>query len=200
MRAFKLLRSCCRLRVGFALVGSALACNSASPTTASSNPDVYARRKADGTYDLYSGPGVADLIQRGRIVAKDDQFSYFKLGDVPARLVESAHARATGVVSISLEDPNAPPVTVFVSFRRTAGAPTTVSVKPGDPWVSGIAQVWIDEGGAPIGLFELAILHRSPNGALSKDVYTTGLRADPDLPLLKYNLANRSTALPASWH
>jgi len=67
--------------------------------------------------------------------------------------------------------------------------------------VSGFAQVAVDGEGVTMGFFE--IIKWSPvaqmSGVLAKNVYTTGVLSDSNLPVLRYANDPLNGSLPDNW-
>jgi hypothetical protein len=159
----------------------------------------YVVSETGGGYTLYSGPNVADVLITGRKLGDRDTQPYYALR-VPAGLVERARANPTRLLSFSLEQSASEDVQLVVNYFPEPNKPATIRVKPGDPGVTGMGQVWIGPDGQPVGLFELAIWKKYPNGPMVKNVYTTGLRSDPQEPALQFNGdPSKWTTLPDSW-
>ncbi len=181
----------------------------------------FALRSEDGSYSLYTGKDIAELIQKGEIPDANHPGSYYKLR-VPEALMQSAlNKKGKRVYSLSLEDVQFSDVelTVHTTKRPGPGQAATAEmedtvVHPGDPWVTGIAQVYIpDAGPSPdpnvaVGLFVLTVYApsriwpESPLKGLSNLTYDNGVTEDPDgLPVLNYaNLDPRTwPPLPENW-
>jgi hypothetical protein len=60
---------------------------------------------------------------------------------------------------------------------------------PGDPWITGYAQVATGPDDFTMGLFEVTKWNRGAPGmpmAMGQEIHSTGLYADDDMPPLKY--------------
>jgi hypothetical protein len=154
--------------------------------------------QSSGTASLYLGPDVATILGRGETLAEGSPHSFYML-QVPSDLVTKAEAKELKVFSFSLEEKQPFSAKLVVNQRRLDKVDVT-SVAPGDAWVTGIGQVWIGPSGSPIGLFEMRIWQRHEAGNYTVKQFSTGLRADPEIPALKYQ-GNPTTwpAMPAHW-
>ncbi len=172
-------------------------------TTAKTDTNHAAIRDANGDYALYTGRDVLGRIQRGENL---EDVPYM-LVRVPADLVTAAQATPGHVVSLSLEEPGSD-IEIAVHWQGppetpTADAPpfTTEVFHPGDPWLTGIAQVYLPERGPEaVGLFELTKWVKGAHGELASQTHSTGLAPDDRMPTLNYS--GRPTqwpALPDNW-
>jgi len=151
------------------------------PTT---GPNMMSFKLADGTYDLYVGPGVKEAMKKD---AAAPAYGWYKLGRVKQAHVDKAKNKTEKVSTYSLEDgANADLDIEITSVDGAKGK--SLKLKAGDPCVSGVVQVAIDMGtGAPSALFDIYHWVKYPNGPTVKNVYTTGILGDPEWPTLKNN-------------
>jgi hypothetical protein len=170
---------------GYATILAAACTPSSHGTTVDrkQDGDSYSIVNPDGTYDLYLGPGVAALVQAGPSADGLKSHPYFKLGRVPARLVELARKRTNKIVSFSLEDKTLAPLTIVVNYL-VQREPINITAVAGDPALSGTGQVRIDDDtNSPMGLFEARVMRPGKfSGQPSPSIYSTGLMLDPDPP------------------
>jgi hypothetical protein len=156
-------------------------CRSPDEGKSTQSPNHYSRLNASGNYDLYLGPDIADHLARPASSDELKRTSYFMVGNVTPKLIQTARSKPNRVVSLAVNAPATAALTLMVNYLVGAD-PVTVSAKTGDPMVSGRVQIWIDEQDTPVGMFELNVWHRASNGKLSKDTYSTGLLPDPEMP------------------
>lgn len=138
----------------------------------------------DGYYELYSGPGIAEVVESGEI-ADDTEHGYMMLR-VPSEVVERAASEVDRVVSLTMEDPA---VDAAVTIHRPEVAhdddhasSNSGVFRAGDPDVYGFVQVLISEDGAPVGLIDLTVVRRFPSGVVAPNYYTTGTVPASDIP------------------
>jgi len=165
--------------LSLALVTAACAgCHEPEEVNAGESHDRHARLNAAGNYDLFVGPGISD-----RLAHPDElgRAAYFMVGDVSPGLIEAARRKPNRVVSLAINAPTPAPLTLVVSYPGRRGV-KKIAVKTGDPMASGVVQIWIDDRGSPVGLFELRRWQRAADGKLSSDTYSTGLLPDPEMP------------------
>jgi hypothetical protein len=132
---------------------------------------------------------------------------------VPTNLFSDAMNGRTRVKTVSFEEPH-PEIEATIhqyvmAPGQAAGKPLTVletlRFHPGDPWVSGYAQVGINpDNETVVGLFEIIQWAKDPTGAMptarAQHIHSTGLLADENMPALKYADANMlNGALPDNW-
>ena len=115
---------------------------------------------------------------------------------VPSAFVDAALASANRVKTVSFEVPD-PSIEATVR-KWIAGTTTreTLYFRPGDPWLSGHAQVAQGADNYVMGLFEVIRWTKGAPGMpdlLAKDIFTTGLVPDETSPPLKY------ADNPATW-
>lgn len=148
-----------------------------------STPNMYSAKMADGTYDLYVGPGVKEAMQGGRPLPAG---GWYRLSGVKQTRVDKAKGKAEKVVTLSLEDPASADMDIEIS-PSDVGKPSK-KFKAGHPCISGVVQVGIDPAtGSPSALFDIVEWVKHPNGPISKNAYTTGVLGDSDWPVLKNN-------------
>jgi len=74
---------------------------------------------------------------------------------------------------------------------------------PGDPWVSGYAQVGITPDSFTMGLFDVIHWVKDESGtmpgALAQRIYSTGLLPDDHMPVLLYDKNPTAVQLPPTW-
>ena len=159
----------------------------------------YTLVSPDGFTQFFSGPNIANVIGKGHIPGERDRNPY-NLIRVPSSKVDEVRAKPSGVLTISLEEPAPFDVDLTVNTFREPGVPTTVHLKPGDPWLSGFAQIWVGKDGTTAGLFEATKWTRHPGGNITIDQYAMGSVPDDQAPKLKYNgPPNTWPELPPSW-
>jgi hypothetical protein len=169
------------LAIAFALLPLWSSCRSPDEGKSPPGASRYSVKNASGNYDLYLGPNIADRASHSSAGGGLEKAAYFIVGNVPATLIEAARAKPNRVVSLAVETPRASPLALVVN-HLVGEQVKTLSVKTGDPSITGTVQIWIDEQGTPVGLFELNVWHRAADGSMSSDIYSTGLAPDPDRP------------------
>src|SRR5260370_30561403 len=121
------------------------------------------------------------------------------------RVPVSAYAEAfldwkrVKTVSLEIADPS---VEMIAHFLNPGSTLETLYFHPGDPWVTGYAQVGVGADGVTMGYFEVIKWIKDTSGTMPKafgqHIYTTGLLPDDNKPSLKY--ANAPTEpLPPNW-
>ena len=144
-----------------------------------SSPNIYSLKQADGTYDFYIGPAVKEAAEKGEPMPP----GWYKLGKVKQNRVDKATGKASKVASYSLEDPANSDMEVEFSAKDNK----SLKLKAGDPCLSGVVQVAIDpKSGSPTALFDVYHWVKYPNGPTAKNVYTTGVLPDDELPVVSY--------------
>jgi hypothetical protein len=165
----------------------------------------YALAESDGTVSLYSGNGVAERIQSGQSL---EGLTFMKLR-VSASLVDRARSSSSRVVSVSLEEASADVIEIQSTRTMASAKPDSneleiVTFRPGQPWLSGFAQVALDpETNQPLGFFKV-IEWKPPigrSGRIGANYYSTVLVPDENMPSLKYASPNTKSwpALPTNW-
>jgi hypothetical protein len=165
----------------------------------------YALAESDGTLSLYSGNGVAERLQSGQNL---ESITFMKLR-VSASLVERARRSSSRVVSLSLEEASAEIIDIQSTRTKASANPDSneleiVTFRPGQPWLSGVAQVALDpETDQPLGFFKV-IEWKPPiggSGRIGANYYSTVLVPDENMPHLKYasSATKNWAALPTNW-
>lgn len=201
-----------------AIVLSTLLLLGCGSTAASPNAehDRAAVQNADGSHTFYAGRGVGDSVRSG--VAIDETYpTPFMSLQVPGSLYDEAISTPNLVKTASFEVPNSAIQATVHDYDYKAvrdydtKAPSRGSVglatlffHPGDPWVTGYAQVAVGTDGFTMGLFEVIKWIRGDTSGsmpslLSSNIYTTGLVPDPDKPVLLYADDPTSVPLPDNW-
>jgi hypothetical protein len=157
-------------------------------------------RESDGTYAFYGGVGIGDVLAREGTVSDNHPKPFMRLR-VSAAFVDAALAAPQRAKTVSFEVPDASIEATVHKFIPATGTLETMRFRPGDPWVSGFAQVAVDGEGVTMGFFE--IIKWSPvaqmSGVLAKNVYTTGVLSDSNLPVLRYANDPLNGSLPDNW-
>jgi len=183
-----------------ALVVSALgACSSTNVGSAEDNRAIVL--EADGSYSFYAGRGVGDAIARGGAVGEDYPGPFMAL-KVPASLHDEAVQAPQRVKTVSLEVTD-PSIEMIVHLMRPGStAFETLHFHPGDPWVTGYAQVGVGPDDVTMGLFEVVKWNRDTSGTMpnlfSEEIHTTGLLPDDNMPALQYADGPKEP-LPPNW-
>jgi hypothetical protein len=213
------LRTAGTIGAVFATVLFNVAC-SPSAKSGENGVNTYALRGQNGRWKLYSGEGIAAAVRRGDDLSKSPR-SYFMI-DVPEETIERAMRDEQRLFTVSLEEKTVTDVSILV---RTADykAPTTnikvggtiplkdYLLRPGDPWLTGYVQVFFpdkelpSEGiftDTPVGALMFVKYEKNlwPDGhySYSSTVFEgPGLKADPNLPVLKYDRLTNTD--PATW-
>jgi hypothetical protein len=156
--------------------------------------------EADGRYAFYAGQGVGDILAKGQIIPDDHPSPFMRLR-VLADFVAAAAADNDRVKTASFEMSDSSIEVTVHSVRQTTLE--TLIFHPGDPWITGYAQVATGLDGYTMGLFDVTKwTHGAPGmpTVLAQSIYTTGLMADDVMPTLKYG-GDMATwpPLPADW-
>jgi len=157
--------------------------------------------ETDGSYTFYAGQGVGDVIASGGAVGEDYAFGFMAL-KVPASFYAEALQATQRVKTVSLEvtDPSIEMIVHFLNPRSTTLE--TLYFQPGDPWVTGYAQVAVGTDDFTMGYFEVIKWSKDSSGTMpnvySKNIYTTSLMPDDNKPVLKYADAP-TEPLPPNW-
>ena len=157
-------------------------------------------RDADGSYSFYGG-GVGDILAQGKQLGSDHPSPFTRL-KVSGSFVEAAQASPNGVKTISFEELD--PSVEATIHKFVAGTKTmeTLTFHPGDPWVSGVAQVAVDEEGFTMGIFRIVKWsghEPSMSTVLAQQIYMTGFVADESMPAVKYADSPPVGEMPAGW-
>jgi hypothetical protein len=154
------------------------------------NPTIEHHRgvvmEADGRYAFYAGQGVGDILSKGQMIPDDHPSAFVRLR-VSADFVAAAAAENDRVKTASFEVSDSSIEATVHFFRRTTLE--TLIFHPGDPWITGYAQVATGLDGYTMGLFEVTKWNRGAPGmpmVLAEEIHTTGLMADDAMPTLKY--------------
>jgi hypothetical protein len=173
------------------------ACGSNAATPESNRAVVV---EADGSYSFYAGRGVGDAVASGRSVGMDYPHGFMAL-KVPASLYEEATQAPQKVKTVSLEVPD-PSIEMIVHPDPASAVPDTLYFHPGDPWVTGYAQVGVGTDNFTMGYFEVIKWNKDTTGTMptlySEDIYTTGLLPDDTKPALQYADGPKDP-LPSNW-
>jgi hypothetical protein len=158
-------------------------------------------REPDGSYNFYAGRGIGDILARGGVVSDDHPTPFTRLR-VSSAFVDAALATPKRVKTVSFEVPD-PSVEVTVR-KFVAGTYTleTLHFRPGEPWISGIAQVAADGETFTAGFFRVVKWVGNIPGmpkALAQQIYTTGFVPDDNIPALRYAEVPFQGDLPESW-
>jgi hypothetical protein len=153
---------------------------------------------AGGYVRSYAGRGVGDALARTGEPPVDAPWMMVRF---PVAYVDEALARSGRVKTWLLEDPVDVELTIhWYGPDRVAGDPLlTETFRAGQPWFTGVAQVWVPEG-TPIGLFDATVYVHGPGGTLSIQRHVMGLVPDPDTPSPRYaGPAESWPPLPPHW-
>lgn len=148
--------------------------------------------------------GIGDLIAHGEVLSDDPPVAFMRLR-VPATLVDAVTASPKRVKTISFEISNLEIEATVHRFMldpvTKAQTLTNMVFHPGDPWLTGYAQVGTDVD-FMMGLCEIVHWRNDATGttpcemylptsnaspAITQQICSTGLLPDDDLPVLKYN-------------
>ena len=137
-----------------------------------------------GYYELYSGQGIADLVESGEIA--DDTAHGYLMPRVPSEVVERAASEVDRVVSLSMEDRAVDAAVMIhrpgIAYGDDDASSNSGVFRAGDPDVYGFVQVLISDDGAPVGLIDLTVVRRFPSGVVAPNSYTTGTVPASDIP------------------
>jgi hypothetical protein len=134
---------------------------------------------------------IADALVDGGISSSySEAFMSLK---VPSWLYNAGTEAPTFVKTVSFEVPD---MTIEATVQ-----PGSLVFHPGDPWVTGYAQVGTLDG-FTMGYFEVIKWTKVPDmpSALSSQTYTTGLLPDANEPTLLYAVDPTKVPLPANWN
>jgi hypothetical protein len=186
--------------VGFALGG----CTSPSPSN-----DIGRNRGAlvqsDGKTAFYTGKGIGDLLAKGLPIDDATHPEAFMRLRVPTSFVDEALATPHHIKSVSFEvaDPSIEATVHWFARERKTGQIENIYFHPGDPWVTGVAQVAVSPDGFTMGLFDVIRWNRDRTGTmpsvLAQEIHTTGLMPDDDMPVLRYAQDPTKVPLPDNW-
>jgi hypothetical protein len=161
---------------------------------------------ADGSYSFYAGWGVGDVIARGGSPGEDYRNAFTAL-KVPGAFRDLALQSPEKVRTISLEveDPSIEIVVHGAAGDDSTPTLQTIYFHPGDPWVTGYAQVGLGEDLYVMGLFDVLYWKKADSSGsmpnvLAQQTYTTGLLPDSDMPVLKYASYPLPEPLPPNWN
>ena len=165
-----------------------------------------ALQEPSGTYAFYAGKGIGDLLRNKQSVPDDLPTPFMRLR-VPAAFVDAAMGSVQHVRTVSFEEVDSSIEATVRWFPHKNGpndlAMETLVFHPGDPWVSGYAQVGTAPDGFTMGLFEIIKWYRDPSGtmptAFAQQIHTTGLLPDDNIPTLRYADDPTKAPLPESW-
>ncbi len=160
--------------------------------------------ESDGRYAFYGGRGVGASLSRGEMIDDLTYPSPFMRLRVPSQFVEEALARPARVLTASFEVIDTSiEATVHTPALESSESSTNLYFHPGDPWLSGYAQVAVGTDDVTVGLIEVIKWSRDVSGSMpnlfSQAIYTTGLLPDDNKPMLKYADDLSSQPLPDNW-
>lgn len=173
-------------------------------------------REPDGRYSFYAGKGIGDILARGEAVRDDHPTPFMRLR-VPSTMMELAAAKASAVKTVSFEvpDPSIEATIHWFAPVSNNGEPVKTAAMtnsvfhPGDPWLTGYAQVATDATGVTMGFFSVTRWNRktvvdalgNARTMYAEEVHSTGLMADDEeLPALKYEGDPTNwAAIPDGW-
>ena len=156
---------------------------------------------ADGSYSFYAGKGIGQILAQGKQPGSDHPTPFTRLKVSPS-FVEAAQASPNRVKTISFEVPDPSIEATVHKFVAGTTAMETLTFHPGDPWVSGVAQVAVDDEGFTMGVFKIVKWTGhipSMSTVLAQQIYMTGFVADESMPAVKYADSPPEADLPAGW-
>jgi len=183
------------------LICVATGCTS-SPNLGTIERNRGALQEADGSFAFYAGKGTGDALAKGIVISEDFPTAFMRLR-VPATFVEAAGKSATRIRTVSFEAPDST-IEATVHFTDKDNNVMTLYFRPGDPWVTGYAQVGTGPDGFTMGFFDVLKWSKEATGTMpgliTQHRHTTGLLPDDNTPPLKY-FGDPSTwpALPENW-
>ncbi len=169
----------------------------------------YALQRADGKYDVFMGRNIAQTMSNNGYINEDSHpFPFHKI-TVPDEVVEEvlSQDRDVQIKSFSMED-KASPISIVRRLYDRQGALKTVRFTPGDPWVTGVVQIWSDRkgeaAGRPMASYEIIQYSRLKQqggpDAIGENIYSTGLGPDEHKPSLKYvGPPDKWPPVPGDW-
>lgn len=179
-----------------------LACSSGTNEVLERRATIF---EDDGTVSFYRGKDIGKRLSEGRSLGgPGDKQSFMRLR-VSKDLVDRVTEIPSGVVTMSLEEPNIEngsiEITVHTNaLRRDSGEYDTLVFRPGDPFVTGYAQIARRADGSKQGFFQVTRYVRSAIGSYAQQIFETGLAPDTNMPDLKFDGNPRQwPPLPPHW-
>ncbi len=159
-----------------------------------------ALQQNDGRMAFLAGKGIGDAIDKGLFTDDNGYPSAFMRLRVPVEFVDQAVASKQQIKTVSFEVPG-PAIEATVHYRSKDGSFKTLYFHPGDPFVSGYAQVGVTSDKFTMGLFEIIKWNRDPTqsmpNVLAQEIHSTGLLPDDNMPTLLF--AEDPTKMPDTW-